>query len=108
MRRYLPSPAIVIGAVIGAIILLWAVAANGQTHTMPGSNVVPSGASLTIQSGGTINAAAGSTITGFPTGGGGGAPTTSTYITQTADAGLSAELALSTLATGLNLLRPAL
>lgn len=34
------------------------------------------------------------------TGGGGGAPTTSTYITQTADAGLSAEQALSSLATG--------
>jgi hypothetical protein len=73
--------------------------ALSQTHTMPGNNVVPSGASLTIQSGGTINAAAGSTVTGF--GGGGGAPTTSTYITQTPDAGLSAEIALSTLATGL-------
>jgi hypothetical protein len=73
--------------------------AFGQTHTMPGSNVVPSGASLTIQSGGTINAAAGSTVTGF--GAGGGAPTTSTYVTQTPDAGLSAELALSTLSTGL-------
>jgi hypothetical protein len=36
-----------------------------QTHTMPGSNVVPSGATLTINSGGTINAAAGSTVTGF-------------------------------------------
>jgi len=34
-------------------------------------------------------------------GGGGGAPTTATYITQTADAGLSAEQALSALATGL-------
>ena len=39
---------------------------------------------------GTINA----------TGGGTGAPTTSTYITQTADAGLSAEQALGVLATG--------
>jgi hypothetical protein len=35
-----------------------------------------------------------------PAGGGGGAPTTATYITQTADATLSAEQALSTLATG--------
>ena len=34
-------------------------------------------------------------------GGGGGAPTTATYITQTADAGLSAEQALSSLATGI-------
>jgi len=34
-------------------------------------------------------------------GGGGGAPTTATYITQTADAGLSAEQALSSLTTGL-------
>jgi len=34
-------------------------------------------------------------------GGGGGAPTTATYITQTADAGLSAEQALSGLTTGL-------
>lgn len=33
--------------------------------------------------------------------GGGGAPTTATYITQTSDAGLSAEQALSALATGL-------
>lgn len=36
----------------------------------------------------------------FPPAGGGGAPTTATYITQTADAGLSAEQALSSLATG--------
>lgn len=34
-------------------------------------------------------------------GGGGGAPTTATYITQTADAGLSAEQALGALATGI-------
>lgn len=34
-------------------------------------------------------------------GGGGGAPTTATYITQTPDAGLSAEQALSALGTGL-------
>jgi hypothetical protein len=34
-------------------------------------------------------------------GGGGGAPTTATYIVQTADAGLSAEQALSSLATGI-------
>lgn len=34
-------------------------------------------------------------------GGGGGAPATATYITQTADAGLSAEQALSALGTGL-------
>lgn len=34
-------------------------------------------------------------------GGGGGAPTTATYITQTPDAGLSAEQAMSLLATGL-------
>jgi hypothetical protein len=51
-------------------LLLFPLTAWGQTHTMPGSNVVPSGATLTIQSGGTINAAAGSTVTGF---GGGGA-----------------------------------
>lgn len=35
-----------------------------------------------------------------PAAGGGGAPTGATYITQTADAGLSAEQALSSLATG--------
>jgi hypothetical protein len=81
------------------ILFLWAVIANAQTHTMPGSNVVPSGASLTINSGGSITAAAGSTVTGF--GAGGGAPTTSTYVTQTPDGTLSAELALSTLSTGL-------
>jgi hypothetical protein len=39
--------------------------AFAQTHTMPGSNLVPSGASLTIQSGGSITAAAGSTVAGF-------------------------------------------
>lgn len=48
-----------------AALLLFPLTVLGQTHTLPGSNVVPSGASLTIQSGGTINAAAGSTITGF-------------------------------------------
>lgn len=37
----------------------------------------------------------------WATGGGGGAPTTATYITQTPDAGLSAEQALSALGTGL-------
>lgn len=36
-----------------------------------------------------------------PAGGGGGAPTTATYITQTPDAGLSAEQALSLLSTGI-------
>jgi len=41
------------------------------------------------------------TITIAATAGGGGAPTTATYITQTVDAGLSAEQALSSLATGI-------
>jgi hypothetical protein len=82
-----------------AALLLLPLTTFGQTHTMPGSNVVPSGASLTINSGGSITAAAGSTVTGF--GAGGGAPTTSTYVTQTPDGTLSAELALSTLSTGL-------
>jgi hypothetical protein len=54
------------------LLLLLPNLALAQTHTMPGSNVVPSGSSLTIQSGGTINAAAGSTVTGF--GGGGATP----------------------------------
>lgn len=40
------------------------------------------------------------TTTTLSSSGGGGAPTTATYITQTADAGLSAEQALSSLATG--------
>ena len=48
----------------------------------------------------TVNDVA-NTITVAATAGGGGAPTTATYITQTADAGLSAEQALSALATGL-------
>ena len=56
---------------IAAILLMLPTIALAQTHTMPGSNVVPSGASLTIQSGGSITAAAGSTVTGFGTGGGG-------------------------------------
>jgi hypothetical protein len=47
------------------LMLLCGALAHGQTHTMPGSNVVPSGASLTIQSGGTLTAAGGSTITGI-------------------------------------------
>jgi hypothetical protein len=47
------------------VLFLFPVVAFGQTHTMPGSNVVPSGASLTINSGGSITAAAGSTVTGF-------------------------------------------
>jgi hypothetical protein len=51
-----------------AALFLFPLTALGQTHTMPGSNVVPSGANLTIQSGGTINAAAGSTVTGFTSG----------------------------------------
>jgi hypothetical protein len=88
-----------IGSILGAILLLWAVAANGQTHTMPGSNVVPSGASLTIQSGGTITASPGSTVTGF--GGGGGAPTTVPYLTATSDGTLTNEVNLGALGTGL-------
>jgi hypothetical protein len=52
------------------ILMLLCALAHGQTHTMPGSNVVPSGASLTINSGASITAAAGSTVTGFGSGGG--------------------------------------
>jgi hypothetical protein len=48
-----------------AVFLLFPIVAFGQTHTMPGSNVVPSGGTFTIQSGGSITAAAGSTITGL-------------------------------------------
>ena len=44
---------------ISAFYFLVSAFAFGQTHTMPGSNIVPSGANLTIQSGGTITAAAG-------------------------------------------------
>jgi hypothetical protein len=55
-----------VGSLVAALVLLPLVA-HGQTHTLPGSNVVPSGATLTIQSGGTITAAAGSTVTGFTT-----------------------------------------
>ena len=50
------------------ILMLLTALAHGQTHTMPGSNVVPSGASLTIQSGATITAAGGSTVSGFTSG----------------------------------------
>jgi hypothetical protein len=64
-RRDFLTPAIVIGGIIIVIFALWVVICDAQTHTMPGSNVVPSGATLTISSGGTINAAAGSTVTGF-------------------------------------------
>lgn len=39
-------------------------------------------------------------MTYIPGGGGGGAPTGASYITQTSDAGLSAEQALSSLSTG--------
>lgn len=47
------------------VLLLLPTLALAQTHTMPGSNLVPSGATLTIQSGGTITAAPGSTVTGL-------------------------------------------
>lgn len=43
----------------------------------------------------------GSEIVGYTPAAGGGAPTTATYIVQTADAGLSAEQALGALATGI-------
>jgi hypothetical protein len=77
----------------------------GQTHTMPGSNVVPSGASLTIQSGGTITASPGSTVTGFGAGGGGnvsnsGTPTVGQYgrwVTATTIEGVAASTARSDL-----------
>jgi hypothetical protein len=59
--------------------------AFSQTHTLPGSNLVPSGASLTIQSGGSITAAAGSTVTGF--GGAGGTPGGSNTQVQFNDVG---------------------
>ena len=52
-------------SLIAILLLLIPNLALAQTHTMPGSNVVPSGASLTIQSGATITAAGGSTVTGF-------------------------------------------
>jgi hypothetical protein len=64
-RRDFLTPAIVIFGVVIVIMFLWIVIAEGQTHTLPGANVVPSGATLTISSGGTINAAAGSTVTGM-------------------------------------------
>ena len=71
-------PSIIIGVIVVVIIMVWAVIADAQTHTMPGSNVVPSGASLTINSGGTITAAAGSTVTGFGGAGGGNVSNTGT------------------------------
>lgn len=64
-----------------ALLLLLPTLALAQTHTMPGSNVVPSGANLTIQSGGSIIASPGSTVTGF---GGGGGSGTVTSLTATA------------------------
>lgn len=60
-----------------AALLLLPQLVLAQTHTMPGSNVVPAGASLTIQSGATITAAVGSTVSGFGAGGGGGGTVTS-------------------------------
>ena len=52
------------------LLLLLPSLAFAQTHTMPGNNVVPGGANLTIKNGGSIIADPGSTIVGF--GGGGG------------------------------------
>lgn len=65
--------------VLGELIRKIAVTGAGVTVTILGDQV-------------TLDIAAG---------GGGGAPTTATYITQTANAGLSAEQALASLATGI-------
>lgn len=67
------------GRLIGELIRELAVIGSGATVTVQGNRV-------------TIDVSAG---------GGGGAPTTAKYITQTADAGLSAEQALSSLSTGM-------
>ena len=46
-RRDFLTPAIVIFGILIVILALWVVIAGAQTHTMPGSNVVPRGASVT-------------------------------------------------------------
>src|SRR4030095_8859711 len=45
-----------------AALLLFPCVALGQTHTLPGNNVVPSGATLTLQSGSTTDFNAGATV----------------------------------------------
>lgn len=64
-------------------ILFWDDSAGSYAYLTPGTNLTITGTTLDA------------------TGGGGGAPTTATYITQTPDAGLSAEQALSSLSTGI-------
>lgn len=66
-----------------------------QSQGGTGSGALTCGAGDFLTSNGTVYSCA------TPSGGGGGAPTTATYITQTADATLSNEQALSSLSTGL-------
>ena len=85
--------------------------ANGVTGDLPYANLTPASAASTLVGRGSASGAgdwqeitvgSGLAMTGttLSSSGGSGAPTTATYITQTADATLSNEQALSALASG--------
>lgn len=90
---------------VAALILGTAVVANAQIGYIPGSSGGGGGGTTvtdkTCPAGDFFSAFTSPNFTcGTPVGGG-GAPSTSTYITQTPDAGLANEQALSALSTGL-------